>query len=506
MKKTLFIKNAAILTVSSLALRFIGIIFKVWLARVIGSEGIGLYQMIFSVYVLAATFATSGICTAVTRLVADEIALGSKAGVKKIVRVSLKITLFIAIFSLFTLYLCSDFIAQKIIGDAAASLSVKILSLSLFFMGGSSCMRGYFIARSRVTPSAAVQIFEQLIRISVILLALSATRDMGLSYTSAAVFLGDTIAEICAFAILYIIYIKDARSLNHLKGRPLPPFSVTRQIGHIAIPITAGRYMNSGLRTAENILVPKNLAKYRFIGNNALSAFGMIKGMALPVLLFPSTLLGSISTLLIPEISRASALGRNTVVKELCEKIIRITNVVGILCGSLFFVCGERIGVLIYNEQTVGFLLKVLSPIVPLMYLDSVCDGLLKGLDQQAFTFKVSVSDSTLRIIFILIFLPITGLNGFIGIMYFSNIYTCVLNVARLIKKAGAKIDVLQSILLPLLSSLAITLTVGGGLSLVEGLPDLVYIILVCLLSLCLYSVVMIKSGTISIEDIKDVV
>jgi len=80
MKKTLFIKNAAILTVSSLILRFAGIVFKVWLASAVGAEGMGLYQLVLSVYVLASTFATSGICTAVTRLVADELAVGSREG------------------------------------------------------------------------------------------------------------------------------------------------------------------------------------------------------------------------------------------------------------------------------------------------------------------------------------------------------------------------------------------------------------------------------------------
>ena len=84
MKKTVFIKNAAILTISSLILRFAGILFRVWLAAKIGAEGIGLYQLVFSVYMLAATFATSGICTAVTRLVSEELATGNKKGIKSV--------------------------------------------------------------------------------------------------------------------------------------------------------------------------------------------------------------------------------------------------------------------------------------------------------------------------------------------------------------------------------------------------------------------------------------
>ena len=111
MKKTIFIKNAIILTAASLILRFAGIIFKVWLASSVGSEGMGLYQLIFSVYMLASTFASSGICTAVTRLVAEEIGLGSKKGVLRILHRSITLTLIIAFVSILILFFGADFIA-----------------------------------------------------------------------------------------------------------------------------------------------------------------------------------------------------------------------------------------------------------------------------------------------------------------------------------------------------------------------------------------------------------
>ena len=114
MKKTVFIKNAAILTVSSLILRFVGIVFKVWLAAIVGSEGIGLYQLVFSVYVLAATFATSGICTAVTRLVADELALGTKRGTLRILRRCIELTLIIAGISVALLFFRRRLYSRKI--------------------------------------------------------------------------------------------------------------------------------------------------------------------------------------------------------------------------------------------------------------------------------------------------------------------------------------------------------------------------------------------------------
>ena len=134
MKKTIFIKNALILTVSSLILRFVGIIFKVWLAQLIGSEGIGLYQLIFSVYMLAATFATSGISTAVTRLVAEELALGTKRGTLKILRRAIEITLIVAGVTVVTVFFGAEFIAVRFLNDIRAVPALKILPLSLLIL------------------------------------------------------------------------------------------------------------------------------------------------------------------------------------------------------------------------------------------------------------------------------------------------------------------------------------------------------------------------------------
>ncbi len=440
LKKTVFIKNAMILTVSSLILRFAGIIFKVYVTRLIGSEGIGLYQLIFSFYMLASTFAASGISTAVTRLVTEEIALGSKRGALQIFRRSVELTLCIALISLGLVYFGADFIANKIIGDIRALSALKILAFSLPFMGVSSCIRGYFIALRRVTPNALTQIFEQAVRIAAVLLLVKKFIHKGLGAACWAVLLGDTIAEALSCLVLFLSYLGSKKALNGLSGRKNPPFPVIKELSRIALPITSGRYLNTALRTVENVLVPKNLSRYPLSGANALSQFGMIKGMALPILFFPSTLLNSVSTLLIPEMSEAVAKKMYSTIKRLTLKVLRLTALLSFMFAIFFLLAGKKIGMLIYNSPDVGYLLVALSPIVPFMYLDSVSDGILKGLDQQAFSFRTAISDSILRIILILCLLPVSGMRGFIGIMYFSNFLTCFLNVKRLCKVTNIKL------------------------------------------------------------------
>lgn len=484
-KKGVFIKNAAILTATSLLLRFAGIIFKVWLSGKIGSEGIGLYQVIFSFYVLASTFATSGISTAVTRLCAEEIAKEKQQNCKRILFSSLLLTLIIATISAIIIIFSADFIGNKILGDSRTIISLKILPLSLPFIGASSVLRGYFIAKRKILPNSVGQIIEQTARIIIIVGFINLFYSKGIAACCFGIILGDALAEAFGFLLLLLSYIVETRTLKGQKAEKIE--GLLGNIIHISLPITSGRYLNSLLRTGENILVPKNLAKFRLSTQNALSQFGMIKGMALPILFFPSAILNSVSTLLIPEISEAVTHQNRNAIKSATEKIIKLTLICGMLCGSVFFVGGEKIGILIYKSGDVGYLIKALSPIVPLMYLDSICDGILKGLDQQSFTFKTAVSDSAIRLLLILIILPKMGINGFILIMYFSNLYTCLLNVGRLIKISKAKILIFTDLLLPLTTAFSVCFIISTALRLLNIQNNLVYIIFLTGVSIILY-------------------
>lgn len=503
LKKTIFIKNALILTVSSLALRFLGIIFKVWLAKIIGAEGIGLYQLIFSVYVLAATFASSGISTAVTRLTAEETEPLCKKSAVKILLCAGELTLAVSAVTVVLLFFGADFIAARIIKDVRAAAALKILPLSLPFMGLSSCIRGYFIARRKITPNALSQLLEQAARIIITLLLVKKYASHGIGACCTAVIFGDCAAEIISFSVLLLVCRIDTARLKvgMVSGKRR---GTLKRILHIAVPITSGRYLNSLLRTAENLLVPKNIAKYPFGGSGALSQFGMIKGMALPILFFPSTLLNAVSTLLIPEISEAEARSRHGLVRTAAENIIKLTSITAFIFAAIFFAGGEKIGLLIYNSREVGELLKLLSPIVPLMYLDSISDGILKGLDQQGFTFRTAVSDSVIRIILILLILPIFGLRGFIAVMYFSNAFTCLLNVGRLIKITGARPRFFKELIIPAVFAAAAALGVNRMLGTFGNINDLVYIILLCGASVAVYGVAVLFFGVITVDEIKN--
>ncbi len=483
MKKTLFIKNAVILTVTGTILRFLGIIFKVWLAGSIGSEGIGLYHIVFSLYTLASTFASSGITIAVTRLCADEQAIGNKKGIILIIRKATIIALSVAIFTFIFLIFGADFISSKLLSDSRAAMSICVFAFSLPFMAVSSVVKGYFASRRKVWANSTAVLIEQIVRIVFCIIFIKKLSVFGVAGAVAGVMAGDTLAEIVSCCYIYIMYTMDIKRV--ISENADNSFRRYAQLLRIAVPITFSRYAVSLLRTAENIVVPKSLTKAGGDYSAALSIFGALKGMALPVLFFPSSLLNAFSSLLIPEMSEALVRNKPQIIRGSVSKTLKTTWLMGVIFACIFFFCGEKIGVFIYSDSDSGYLIHILAPLVPLMYLDSISDGILKGLDKQLFTFRTSVIDSALRVLLILVFVPRYSIDGFIVIMFASNIFTSFMNVGKVLSITEIKPKLFTTVLLPILSAAGITMLFCSLFSFISS--TLIYILAVSVFSVLLY-------------------
>ena len=494
MKIKIFIKNTALLVFTSFLLRTAGIIFRTYLAAKIGAEGMGLYQLIISVYVFAAAFATSGISTAVTRLIAEN-ENGPDSIIKRIIKKAALLTISVGLVSSCAIFFCADFTAEYILHDIRTALSLKVLSFSLVPMGLSSVARGFFIAKRKLFEPSLTQIAEQTIRIVSIVLLFGKFSSLGTEYCTAAVLLGDTIAETASFLILWSLLSKNCKASGKdgIKENP------TKKIIRIALPITAGSYVSTALHATENLLVPLRLSLFYGIKDRGLALFGAIRGMALPILFFPASLLTSLSTLLIPEMSSAAARGDKREIARCVSSAFRITLVISIFVASVFLFLSNEIGLLIYNDKDVGFVIRVLAPIVPFMYLESVTAGMLKGLDEQVSQFKLGLLDSVLRIVLIFFCLPKFGINAYLTIMIISNCFTSSSNSFNLLKKAELKADVLNWIIKP---SVCCLLAGFFARTIVTNIPDLaikVFLFLIC--SFAIAFLLGIASGVVTKEE-----
>ncbi len=458
MNKRTFVKNTAVMTITSLLLRTLGIVFRVFISNRVGAEGMGLYQLVFSVYVLGTTFAAAGIVTAVTRMVAEQIARGTPVNVRRVMRLSMGLCVLIGTLSAAILYFGAPTIGGWV-GDARTVPALAVSGLALPFIGVASCVKGYFMARRRAMPPCISQIFEQAVRIGSILWMLHAAGDCSLAEACLIIIVGDAISETAACLFLLVAYRLDLHKITIRRTATLPYRTLLRTMLGIATPLTAGRYLSTALRTVENILVPARLTLFTHSDALSLEQFGAVKGMALPLLFFPAAFLVTVSGLLLPELSDAHALGQKRQVTCLTEQAMHITWLGSVLIGCLFTVLGRPLGNLLYGDDTVGLLLQILGPLTPVMYLDSVATGMLKGINEQVHSLWYSVADSTVRITLIWLLLQRFGITGFLFVMLVSNLLTCILSTHRLLTQSETKMQWMHWVLYPTL----IAVLVGGG-------------------------------------------
>ncbi len=470
----LFVKNAAILTVTSLILRGVGMYFRIWVSALVGAEGMGLYQLIMSVYVLASGFASSGVTVAVTRMTADELARGTRASVRGVLRRCTALSLSMGMLSAISLALLAGPIGEGWLSDARAVSSVRIMALALPFMSVSCCLRGYFTARRRAGVPSAAQMVEQLSRIVLAVWLLKLWMPGGVEWACAAIMTADVISEGAGCLYSVIAYLADRKKQTDAGAHPfVPPYRLNRAIWSIAAPITASHYLTTLLRTVESVLVPDCLTRSELSRERALELFGLVKGMALPLVLFPSTLLTAFSTLLTPEISQAKVTGRSGAVDRAVRRAMRITFSLAVPVSALFLMYPGELGMLIYSDQRLEPVLTVLAPMMPLMYAESVAVGILRGLGEQNCSLLYGIADSVLRIVLIVALVPSMGLPGFLLVMVVSNLLTPTLHLRRLTVVTGHAFEWGRWILTPLAAAAPAWLCghLLDGLPAVQSLP-----------------------------------
>ena len=444
----LLILNTTVLTLSGFLMRTIAVSFNVYLTGRIGSAGIGLFQLIMSVYALAVTFASAGIRLAATRLVTDSLCK-KEAPAKTIVKLCIKYSLVTGCAVAGIMFLLSGFISRKWIMDERAEYSLKILALSLPPVAVSAALNGYFTARKTLIKYSAVQLIEQLCRICVTVFGLAVSAGNGLSALCGAIAAGTTASEIISCVLCCTLYLFDKKEQNSFSERGL-----LKRLMHISVPDAVGSGMRSVLLTVEHLLIPVGFRKSGQKTEEALSTYGTVHGMALPVILYPAAVLTALSGLLVPELSGFLAMGQKEKINRVSNECLKLTAMFALGTGVFMFFFADKTSAAVYSDSESAFYIKLLSVLLPVMYLDTVTDGLLKGLDQQLASMRYNIIDSGLCVVLVYFLLPQFAVKGYIFILFLSEIINFAFSFNRLTKTAEIKINVLSDLGKPLLAAL----------------------------------------------------
>lgn len=425
------IMNTALLTGSSLAMSAISMAFQVWLAGRIGSAGIGLYQLVLSVAFLCTTFAVSGIRFAATRLVSEELGHERSWSVAAAMRRCFAYSLFFGLSAMAVLFSFAEPIGFLWIGDARTVKSLKLIAFSMPFLSLSSVMSGYFTACGRVWKPTVVHLGEQLITIGFVAYFLAHSPAGDIEKNCAAVMLGNVCGDVISFVCMLLFYLTDRHSVKDYSAQKL---KLTSRMLKVALPLAVSAYARSALSTLEHLLVPRGLKAAGFSADRALSGYGVIQGMVLPIVSFPACILMALAELIIPELTEAQVRGNDGDISKTVSLLIKKGLGYSSAVALVLFVFADKLGVRIYSSPEAGDYLRLLAPLIPIMYTDMVADGCLKGLGQQLWCMGINLLDALLGVLLVWQVLPVFALKGYICIIYFNECLNFALSIMRLRK------------------------------------------------------------------------
>lgn len=438
-KKNTLIRGTFILTIVGLSTRIIGFLYRIFLVQSFGEELVGLYQLIFPIYALCFSFTTAGIQLSISRNVAHLIAQGNPKGARRLSICALIISFMLSVFTAFFIHTNADYISSRILGDMRCISLLSIIAYALPFASIHSCICGYYLGLKQTKVTAYSQLLEQFIRVGSVFLFCNLMNNCSLSIEFAVI--GVVLGEIVS--ALYCIF-----SFAHA-GEPLPRHHIYSSckndfsaICRLALPLTANRVSLNILQSFEAISIPIHLQMYGLTPTDSLAVYGVLTGVVLPCILFPSAVTNSVSTMLLPTVADIQVSGNTSYLKKLIAKVCGSCLLLGLGCLAGFLLFGAWIGNAIFHSNLAGDFLLVLAWLCPFLYVNNTMISILNGLGNATSTFVINALSLVLRILGIYLGIPHLGINGYLYGLLISQLFTsvCCIIYLRIIlhKKEGA--------------------------------------------------------------------
>ena len=495
-----FAVNALLLIAVNLFMRTVGVSFNVYLSNRAGGEVMGLHSLLLGVYGLALTLGSAGINLGTTRMVADVMGefcppresrsvsdsyggAACRGAIRRVLRKCVVYSLACGVGAGTLLLVFAPGIGQGWLGDGRTVLSLRVLALTLPPISVCACLNGYFTAVRRVAKTAAVGIGIQFLRIGFCSYLLTLWLPAGVEMTCLALVLGGALSEVCGLALTVGAYLLD-------RGRYLTVAQEesarcptdegagdTKKLLGITVPVTLSACLRSGLLTLQHILIPRGLKQSGASWEAALTSYGVLHSMVLPVVLFPSAFISSFSGLLVPEVAESVARGDCERVARLAGKIITPALIFSFGVAGVMSCFGYELGEVIYGSREAGVYIRVLAPLIPIMYVDSSVDAFLKGMGEQVYSMNVNIIDAAASVLLVWLLLPRMGLWGYVVAIYVTETLNTTLSLCRMLRMSRMPVRLWGQVFGPILCIVGATAfcrlagcivhaSIGGGVAL----------------------------------------
>ena len=440
-------KDTARLTVVSLILQALGLLLNVLLSNKLGTASVGVMTLITSLFGFIMVLANGNIFISTSRFVSEELGAGN-GNVRRVMRLSMGFAMFLSTFFAMASFLLAKLIAAHSGGTPELALSVRIIALSLPPAAAGSCIKGYFNGNRNVTVPCMGDIIEFAAKWLSLMLGTVFLLDRGLSVyimISVSILIGEVIS--CVF---YITRYYDEYRRFSVLPEASPRITKLPAYLKLSLPIVASGYVQMIMSSLNEALVPVALLKYNASAERAMSEYGMFEAMIIPAVFFPSAILTSLSSIIIPEIAGANSSGNMPRVRSLISKIFDRAFKYSFFIAGMLLMVGDNIGrILCPADSLVSETLVKMFPVVPFIYLEIVLEGIIKGLGRQNFSTLNSLCEYVIRILCVIIFVKLYGFSGVLISYYASNIYSNIVRIIFVCHVTGVKFSALKYVAKP---------------------------------------------------------
>lgn len=457
-----FLYSTMILILVNFIVRFLGFAYRIILSRMIGPEAIGIFHLTFPVLMVFITFTSAGIPVAVSKLVAHFSSLNNKRGCKKVLGISMFMGFFVSVLLSVILYFNAHIISEKLIknSDIYPSLMAMIPAITLITL--SSIMRGYYYGMKDVGPPGTSQILEQVFRITFVIGFLLFLPPLVPKYASVIAILGISVGELTGLLWLMIQFghFKTSYITKTYQQFKHPSIEIISKILYISIPITITRMISVIMQSINAALIPQRLMHAGFSLQEAVSIFGKLTGMAMPLLFLPFIVTSALVVNVIPSVAEEVALKNWHQLSLKSNLAIRLTLLVSIPITALLIFFADPICNFLYQQGDIGEYLSLLGYATVFLSLQHVLSGILHGMGKQVIT-TINYLIGMLLQIFCTYYLvphPLFGVKGFIFGFILSTFAISVLNYVALNHYIKLKPKILNDIGKPIFSTLIMIL------------------------------------------------
>lgn len=494
--------------VAGIITKILGFGLRMYLVRVIGDEGLGLFQMVFPIFVTASIIMTVGLPIAVSKFVARNTSKEEYNKALQVFELSLITVLFSSLIITFIFIKQAELISEILLDDKRTYYILLAISPALFFTGLASIIRGFFQGLRIMTPTAISRVIEQVARLIGTILILFKLSTAALEFKVTGVAIGVSIGEIISFIILVAIFFyylpqiqnKGYQKVDQSKSQML------KELLKFGMPITCGKLVASLMYTLEAITIPGQLQEVGFSTTAATSFYGQLSGMVQQLIMLPTILTIALNSNLVPAISESLAADNQGNIRNQAQKSIRLTFYFGLLAAVILCLVPYQICEMLFACQEAGTILRVLASAAIFLYLAQIFSSILQGLGQPTKVVRNSIIALIIELLIIqaIVYCPselaIPIICGAIGLRF---IITAILNYLTINRQVKLNLDVYHLFIKPLIAGALVIITLPLiNHSLYTMFDNRWFSLLTAMLmSSLIYLVVLIITGGISKKD-----